>query len=185
MSCYATVCANTMLCTNNQCGNYATYQSKPSAAVHNVTDNAVKPDLICDPCARAIATCQVCKYINSNLSLVEIQHLQLMRENMSLIRHENGNFQIQVSYPQLKDPMKVFHPKNARVEQVKAASLRLRNKLSKLGLLDHYHKLIMQALQDDHLELVDPKDLLAHPVNYLPLNYVLKDGSTDHQWKLQ
>ena len=166
------------MCKDVHCNSksFVTYQSKPSAAVHNVTDNAVKPDLICDPCARAIATCQVCKYINSNLSLVEIQHLQLMRENMSLIRHENGNFQIQVSYPQLKDPMKVFHPKNARVEQVKAASLRLRNKLSKLGLLDHYHKLIMQALQDDHLELVDPKDLLAHPVNYLPLNYVLKDS---------
>ena len=98
------------MCKSDKCASsaYATYQSKPSAAIHNVEDVAVKPDLICDPCKRAISACPVCKYINSNLSLIELQHLEIMRDNMSLVSRDDGTFQILVNYPQLKNPNEVF-----------------------------------------------------------------------------
>ena len=179
MSCYATVCANTMLCTTNQCGNYATYQSKPSAAIHNMENLDLQPDLlICDPCKKAISACRTCRYINSNLSLRDIRHLEIMRQNMSLVNCDDGTFKIQVHYPQLKDPKEVFHSKNAKPEQVKAASIRLRNKLLKLGLLEHYDKLIKQAIDDDHLRLVEEEDVMSEPVNFIPLNYTEKDSTS-------
>ena len=179
MSCYATVCANTMLCTNNQCGNYATYQSKPSAAIHNMENLDLQPDLlICDPCKKAISACRTCRYINSSLSLRDIRHLEIMRQNMSLVNCDDGTFKIQVHYPQLKDPKEVFHPKNAKPEQVKAASIRLRNKLLKLGLLEHYDRLIKQAIDDNHLRLVEEENVMTEPVNFIPLNYTEKDSTS-------
>ena len=162
------------MCKSDKCASsaYATYQSKPSAAIHNVEDVAVKPDLICDPCKRAISACPVCKYINSNLSLIELQHLEIMRDNMSLVSRDDGTFQILVNYPQLKNPNEVFQAKNARVDQVIAASKRLRSKLLKLNMLDHFHKIIQQAIDDEHLAVVAQADIMCEPVNFLPLNFV-------------
>ena len=168
------------MCKSDKCASsaYATYQSKPSAAIHNVEDVAVKPDLICDPCKRAISACPVCKYINSNLSLIELQHLEIMRDNMSLVSRDDGTFQILVNYPQLKNPNEVFQAKNARVDQVIAASKRLRSKLLKLNMLDHFHKIIQQAIDDEHLAVVAQADIMCEPVNFLPLNFVQKDSES-------
>ena len=173
-----TNCRNLYLCGSTFCHTVSTFKTKPNVLSYDIQGIDYNLEQICSDCHRQILNCEACRFMNSQFSLDQMKELRILRQSMDLVKLADGTFRIRVDYPLKSDPFVTFHPRNAQIHAVKMNSIRLRNKLIKLGMFDCFTKQITDAVADNHLEIVPNDDIMVGPTNFCSINYQLKNSQS-------
>ena len=173
-----TNCRNLYLCGSTFCHTVSTFKTKPNVLSHDIQGIDYNLEQICSDCHRQILNCEACRFMNSQFSLDQMKELRILRQSMDLVKLADGTFRVRVDYPLKSDPFVTFHPRNAQIHAVKMNSIRLRNKLIKLGMFDCFTKQITDAVADNHLEIVPNDDVMVGPTNFCSINYQLKNSQS-------
>ena len=156
------------------------YQAKASP-LGNVIEQAIPvPSLTCQACAKMLAGCRDCKYLSSELSIIDLKQLQIMRNCIKVIPDPAGSTEkrIFVDYPFTVDVQEAFHHKFSNVNIAKKNTERLRERLMKLNLHKTFHEEMVKSLDQGHTGLVEDYSLHLQPQLFVLINFVLKDSTS-------
>ena len=154
------------------------FQTRRSAATIDMELASPPPALACQPCQLQIASCPTCRYMNSNMSIKEMQELTLMRNAIVVTDLPDGTKSVMVSYLQKTDPHKIFCPTNSNHAAAAASSKRLRNNLIKIGQLHNFHAQMQKTLDDGHARACNSDPSTDCPSNFILLNFQMKDSKS-------
>ena len=163
---------------DNYISSSVVYQAKPSP-LGNIIDEAIPvPSLTCQSCAKMLAGCRDCKYLSSELSIMDLKQLQIMRDCIKVIPDPEGSGKkrIHVDYPFTVNVDEAFHCKFSNVHIAKRNTERLRERLMKLGLHKTFHEEMVKAVDQGHTGLVEDYSLELSPQHFVLINFVLKDS---------
>ena len=153
---------------------YANYMTKQSVATVDIQNLETMPILICNTCRNITKSCKLCSYVNSTISITELNELQQIKNNMFIV--EKGlKKEIHCKYVLKVDPFVAFSAKLSNFEAAKCSALRLRKKLEKSDLLEAFHNEILKTMNDGHIEKISYKNS-DEPSHFIILNYVMKDS---------
>ena len=141
--------------------------------------NEAKTDnirLLCEACHNKSRSCDDCTFQNSSLSITEKENLKLLQKNIWLETNPNDpQKQIVKCRYLLKEPAnKLYHSRDSNYKLALESSIRLRNKLKMLNLLERYHNQLKEEVESGYIEVLDIKDVdPSMPVYFSTINYVL------------
>ena len=176
--CYMRLCKAHRKPHQSNCKSFVAYMTRKSAATIDMELTSAPPALTCQSCQLQIASCATCKYINSSMSIKEMEELALMRDSVKVTTLPDGKKSVMVSYLQKKDPMKLFCPENSNHAAAAASSIRLRKTLMKIGQLEAFDAQIKKTIDDGHAQLCNANPKTDCPSNYILLNYAMKDSKS-------
>ena len=174
----------------------STYSTLPLQASdnykNNITVNALKssphcdklqdvvaiPSINCKDCAKRQASCKVCRYLNSEMSLNDLRELQIIRGLISLRPNPQDpqKFDVFVDYPFTVDPHKAFAPEHSNRIAAKYNSERLRCRLLKIGMADKFQDEMNKVKEQGHIRVRDDFTPSLSPHSFIFLNYVEKSS---------
>ena len=141
--------------------------------------NEAKTDnirLLCENCHNKSRSCDDCSFQNTSLSITEKENLKLLQKNIWLETNpKNPEKKIVKCRYLLKEPAnKLYNFKDSNYKLALESSIRLRNKLEKLNLLERYHNTLKEEVEDGFIEVLDIKDIdNSMPIYFSTINYVL------------
>ena len=132
--------------------------------------------IFCRECQAKSDKCDFCKFENTTLSLTERENLKLLRENMWLEDNPQvpGKKIIKCRYLLKEPPEKLYHSKYSNSKIALESSIRLRNKLKKLNLLEKFHDIIKEEVENNFMEVLEPSEVNPElPIYFASINYTL------------
>ena len=108
----------------------------------------LKRTSLCDDCLRRPKYCPYCLSINKEVSLEKKRENSLLL-NSIVVKSDSvtGQKFLSVNYPLKVDPSIAYHPSKSNYSHARQNSIRLRNKLLKLELLDSFDVQISSDIQ--------------------------------------
>ena len=152
---------------------------KMSPALASVEDSSGVSNLACSQCSKAMANCRRCAYINSSLSIKDLEELEILSRCISVIDTVDGK-KIMVSYPLKENALEYFSAKNTNREAARINTIRLRERLVKNNLLDSYHEEMEKSLERGHISFFDDYHKNTSPQLFIFQNFMLKESSSSH-----
>ena len=141
--------------------------------------NEAKTDnirLLCESCHNKSRSCDDCTFQNSSLSITEKENLKLLQKNIWLETNPNDPQKkiVKCRYL-LKEPAsKLYNSRDSNYKLALESSIRLRNKLEKLNLLERYHNQLKEEVESGYIEVLDIEEVdKSMPVYFSTINYVL------------
>ena len=165
---------STSLCKERSGFDYS--YMKMSPALVSVEDSSGVSNLACRSCAKAMASCKRCAYLNSSLSIQDLEELELLTKCISVIETEEGK-RIMVRYPLKDKALQYFSWQNSNREAAKINTIKLRERLIKNKVLEVYHEEMMKSLERKHISIFDAYHPRLSPQLFLFQNFVLKESS--------
>ena len=150
---------------------------KMSPALVSIEDSSGVSNLACKDCTQSMANCKKCQYINSSLSIRDLEELELLTKSISVIDTPEGK-RILVTYPLREDALKYFTPQNSNREAARFNTIRLRERLKKQNLLSSYHEEMIKSLERGHISIFEDYTPDLNPQLFIFQNFVLKDNSS-------
>ena len=134
---------------NNYWNSSVVLQAKPSPLTHNVEDATAVPSLACSSCSKMLQSCRSCKYLSSELSIMDLKQLKIIRESIKLIpapAPESGE-RVLVDYPFTVNINEAFHHSNSNINIAKKNTERLRQRLMKINMHQVFHEEMLKTLE--------------------------------------
>ena len=150
---------------------------KMSPALVSVEDSSGVSNLACSSCAKAMASCRRCAYLNSSLSIQDLEELDLLTKSISVIETDEGK-RILVRYPLKENALQYFSWQNSNREAARVNTIKLRERLIKNNVLKEYHDEMMKSLERKHISIFESYSPKLSPQLFLFQNFVLKQSST-------
>ena len=119
---------------------------KMSPALVSVEDSSGVSNLACRSCAKAMASCKRCAYLNSSLSIQDLEELEILTKSISVIDTDEGK-RIMVKYPLKDKALQYFSWQNTNREAARINAIKLRERLIKNKVLESYHEEMMKSLE--------------------------------------
>ena len=163
--------------SDQRLANHPSSYMKMSPALASIEDSTGVSNLACSLCTRAMANCRRCAYINSSLSIKDLEELEILTKCISVIDTKEGK-RILVTYPLQENALEYFSAKNTNREAARINTIRLYERLKKNKLLDSYHEEMMKSLERGHISFYDAYHPKMEPQLFIFQNYSLKDDST-------
>ena len=149
---------------------------KMSPALVSVEDSTGVSNLACRSCAKAMASCKRCAYLNSSLSIQDLEELEILTKSISVIETKEGK-RIMVSYPLKDKALQYFSWQNSNREAARINAIKLRERLIKNKVLESYHEEMMKSLERNHISIFESYSPHLSPQLFLFQNFVLKESS--------
>ena len=115
---------------------------------------------LCDDCLRRSKCCPYCISINKEISLEKKRENSLLL-NSIVVKSDSvtGQKFLSVNYPLKVDPLIAYHPSKSNYSHARQNSIRLRNKLLKLELLDSFDEQISSDIQAEFCTILRGKQV--------------------------
>ena len=149
---------------------------KMSPALVSVEDSSGVSNLACRSCAKAMASCKRCAYLNSSLSIQDLEELELLTKSISVVETKDGK-RIMVKYPLKDKALQYFSWQNSNREAAKINTIKLRDRLIKNQVLEAYHEEMVKSLERNHISVFESYSPRLSPQLFLFQNFVLKQSS--------
>ena len=167
----------------SQANIFTMLEIKKTAANLNLLDADPTPGLTCPGCKAIISKCQACRYLSTDLSIQDLQDLQILKDNIYKVEdpEDKERFYVFFDYVFKHNPAVIYRPELTNRGLARKSALRLRAKLIKEGLMEAYQKEMQKSIDHGHFVLVegavkDEFDKLNFE-NFINLNYVIKISS--------
>ena len=169
--------------TTSEASSMALLEIKRTAANLSHLDAHPIPSLLCPSCKLITTRCLSCKYLMSDVSLKDLEQLNVLKANLKTIPdpEDDTKFLIYFNYVFTKPVKELYAPQHSNAYLARKSALRLRQRLIKEKLLDSFHAEMLKSIKHGHFaeiegDLAEEFETLQ-VLNYINFNYVVKPSS--------